>query len=192
MRIPSYQNQKRRPDLEKRGHGTMRALYIGRFQPYHLGHHAVIKEMASEAEEVIICIGSAQRSHELDNPFTAGERYLMISKSLRAEGISNFYIVPILDVNRNAVWVSHVESLIPPVDFVYAHNPLIERLFTERGYEVRVPSLFNRKDYSGSEIRRRILTDGDWESLVPQAVIDVLQEINGIRRMKDLARSDAE
>jgi len=57
---------------------------------------------------------------------------------------------------------------------------------------VRVPSLFNRKDYSGSEIRRRILADGDWESLVPQAVIDVLQEINGIRRMKDLARSDTE
>ena len=170
----------------------MRALYIGRFQPYHRGHHAVIKEIASEVEEVIICIGSAQRSHELDNPFTAGERYLMISKSLRAEGIANFYIVPVLDVNRNAVWLSHVESLIPPVDVVYAHNPLIERLFMERGYEVRVPSLFNRKEYSGSEIRRRILTDGDWESLVPPAVIEVLREIHGIRRMKDLARSDAE
>jgi nicotinamide-nucleotide adenylyltransferase len=170
----------------------MRALYIGRFQPYHRGHHAVIKEIASEVEEVIICIGSAQRSHELDNPFTAGERYLMISKSLRAEGILNFYIVPILDVNRNAVWVSHVESLIPPVDVVFAHNPLIERLFKERGYKVRVPFLFNRREYSGSEIRRRMLTDGDWESLVPPAVIDVLKEIHGIRRMKDLARSDVE
>ena len=76
-----------------------RALYIGRFQPYHKGHHAVIREIASEVDEIIICIGSAQRSHEIENPFTAGERYLMISKSLRAEGINNFYIVPILDVN---------------------------------------------------------------------------------------------
>lgn len=170
----------------------MRALYIGRFQPYHLGHHAVLKEMASEADEVIICIGSAQRSHELDNPFTAGERYMMISKSLRDEGIFNFYIVPVLDVNWNAVWVSHVESLIPPVDVVFTNNPLIERLFEEQGYKVRAPLLFNRKEYSGSEIRRRISNDESWESLVPQAVVDVMTEINGLKRMKALERSDAE
>lgn len=169
----------------------MRALYIGRFQPYHLGHHAVLKEMASEVEEVIICIGSAQRSHELDNPFTAGERYLMISKSLRDEGIFNFYIVPVLDVNWNAVWVSHVESLIPPVDVVCTNNSLIERLFKEQGYKVRVPLLFNRREYSGSEIRRRILNKESWESLVPRAVVDVIAEINGIKRMKALERRDA-
>ncbi len=170
----------------------MRALYIGRFQPYHLGHHAVIKEMAAEAEEIIICIGSAQRSHELEDPFTAGERYLMISKSLRADGISNFYVVPILDVNWNAVWVSHVESLIPPVDVVFTNNPLIERLFKEQNYNVRVPLLFNRKEYSGSEIRRRILNNESWESLVPQAVVAVIKEIDGIKRMKELEKSDSE
>ena len=170
----------------------MRALYIGRFQPYHLGHHAVIKGMAAEAEEIIICIGSAQRSHELEDPFTAGERYLMISKSLRDDGISNFYVVPILDVNWNAVWVSHVESLIPPVDVVFTNNPLIERLFKEQDYNVRVPLLFNRKEYSGSEIRRRILNNESWESLVPQAVVAVLKEIDGIKRMKDLEKSDSE
>ena len=168
----------------------MRALYIGRFQPYHLGHHAVIKEIASEADEVIIVIGSAQRSHELENPFTAGERYLMISKSLRDDGISNFYIVPILDVNWNAVWVSHVESLMPPVDVVFTNNPLIERLFEERGYEVHAPLLFNRKEYSGSEIRRRMLNNENWAVLVPEAVTEVIKEIDGLRRMENLRRSD--
>lgn len=168
----------------------MRALYIGRFQPYHLGHHAVIEEIASEADEVIICIGSAQRSHELDNPFTAGERYLMISKSLREDGVFNFYIVPILDVNWNAVWVSHVESLIPPVDVVLTNNPLIGRLFDEKGYEVRAPSLFNRKEYAGSEIRRRMLNHEQWADLVPKAVVEVVKEIDGLRRMENLSRSD--
>jgi len=172
--------------------GEMRALYIGRFQPYHLGHHAVIKEIASKADEVIIVIGSAQRSHELENPFTAGERYLMISKSLRDNGISNFYIVPILDVNWNAVWVSHVESLMPPVDVVFTNNPLIARLFKERGYEVQAPLLFNRKEYSGSEIRRRMMNNESWEVLVPKAVAEVIKETNGISRMKTLARSDME
>ncbi len=168
----------------------MRALYIGRFQPYHLGHHAVIKQIASEVDEVIICIGSAQRSHELENPFTAGERYMMISKSLREEGILNFYIVPVLDVNWNAVWVSHVESLIPPVEMVYTNNPLIERLFKERGYEVRTPMLFNRSAYSGSEIRRRMLNNEYWEDLVPRAVVTVIKEIDGMSRLRDLKRRD--
>jgi nicotinamide-nucleotide adenylyltransferase len=168
----------------------MRALYVGRFQPYHLGHHEVIKEIAAEADDVIICIGSAQRSHELENPFTAGERYLMISKSLRAEKISNFYIVSILDVNWNAVWVAHVESLIPPVDVVYTNNPLIQRLFEERDYTVHVPPLFNRTEHSGREIRRRILNNEQWEQLVPQPVVEVIHEIDGIKRMRDLNRSD--
>ena len=167
-----------------------RALYIGRFQPYHKGHHAVIREIASEVDEIIICIGSAQRSHEIENPFTAGERYLMISKSLRAEGINNFYIVPILDVNWNAVWVSHVEALIPPVQVVYTNNPLTQRLFKERGYEVRTPMLFNRKSFSGSEVRRRMLCGENWEELVPPAVIEVIREISGVERLRELAKSD--
>ncbi|MDF2956278.1 MAG: Nicotinamide mononucleotide adenylyltransferase, partial [Candidatus Alkanophagales archaeon MCA70_species_2] len=36
----------------------MRALYIGRFQPYHKGHHFVIKEIASQFDEIVIVIGS--------------------------------------------------------------------------------------------------------------------------------------
>ena len=170
----------------------MRALYIGRFQPYHLGHHEVVKRIASEVDEIVIVIGSAQKSHELDNPFTAGERYLMISRSLRDDNVSNFYIVPVLDVNRNAIWVSHIESLIPPVDVLYTSNPLIERLFKEKGYKVEVPLLFNRKEFSGTEIRRRMLKGENWENLVPKAVVEVIKEIDGVRRLKDLARSDVE
>ncbi|MHC1579652.1 MAG: nicotinamide-nucleotide adenylyltransferase [Candidatus Alkanophagales archaeon] len=168
----------------------MRALYIGRFQPYHKGHHAVIKEIATQFDEVVIVIGSAQKSHELDDPFTAGERYLMISKSLRDDGILNYYIVPVIDVNRNAVWVSHVESLIPPVDVVFTNNALVERLFREEGYEVRKPPLFNRREYSGTEIRRRMLCGEAWEDLVPEAVVEVIKEIDGVGRLRDLARTD--
>jgi len=36
-----------------------RAFYIGRFQPYHLGHHAVIQKIAKEVDEIVIGIGSA-------------------------------------------------------------------------------------------------------------------------------------
>jgi nicotinamide-nucleotide adenylyltransferase len=154
-----------------------------------MGHHSSIRGIASEVDELVIGVGSAQVSHEIDDPFTAGERYLMISMSLKEDGILNYYIIPIIDVNRNAIWVSHVESLIPHVDVVFTNNPLIERLFKERGYEIRRPPLYDGDKYSGREIRRRMMNDEDWKDLVPMAVVDVINEIDGIRRMLDICKS---
>ena len=57
---------------------TRRALFVGRFQPFHNGHIHAIGEILEESDELIIVVGSAQMSHEPDNPFTAGERLEMI------------------------------------------------------------------------------------------------------------------
>jgi nicotinamide-nucleotide adenylyltransferase len=40
---------------------------------------------------------------------------------------------------------------------------------------------------SGSEVRRRILNDEDWKELVPQATVDLLREINGVERLRNLS-----
>ncbi|MEM2915309.1 MAG: adenylyltransferase/cytidyltransferase family protein, partial [Candidatus Bathyarchaeia archaeon] len=61
---------------------SSRALYVGRFQPFHLGHLEAVKYMLRNSKEVIIVIGSAQESHTLTNPFTAGERVYMIRLAL--------------------------------------------------------------------------------------------------------------
>lgn len=60
----------------------MRRFYIGRFQPYHDGHHKMVEAIASEIDELVLGIGSAGDSHSPHNPFTAGERIMMITKSL--------------------------------------------------------------------------------------------------------------
>ena len=57
-----------------------RGLYVGRFQPFHLGHLGAIKEVLKEVDELAIVIGSAQYSHNPSNPFTAGERLVMIRR----------------------------------------------------------------------------------------------------------------
>ncbi len=170
----------------------MRALVIGRFQPFHKGHMEVVKYIISKYEAVIIGIGSAQYSHTLDNPFTAGERHLMISRSLEAEGIHNYYLVPIEDLHRNAIWVAHVEAIAPPFDVVFANNPLTKRLFKEKGYKVEVPPFYDRRKYSGREIRRRIILGKPWEHLVPEPVAETIKEIDGISRLRELALSDEE
>jgi nicotinamide-nucleotide adenylyltransferase len=161
-------------------------LIIGRFQPFHNGHFEVIKTIANDCDAIIIGIGSAELSHTLDNPFTAGERHLMISRALKEEGLDTFYIVPIVDIHRYAVWVSHVEALVPPFNTIYSNNPLTRRLFREAGYEVRHSPLFNRDLYSGTEIRRRIIDGEEWKDLVPKGVAGVIEEIDGVNRVKDL------
>jgi nicotinamide-nucleotide adenylyltransferase len=168
----------------------IRGFYIGRFQPYHYGHESVIKHIAEEVDEIVIGIGSAQLSHSPDNPFTAGERVLMITHALEESVSLPFYVIPIEDIQRNALWVSHARSISPPFNAVYSSNPLVVRLFCEAGTDVISPEMYKRKNYSGTEIRRRMLAGEDWQSLVPPVVADVINETDGVRRLHDVSGSD--
>jgi len=171
-----------------------RVVFPGRFQPVHRGHLEVIKWLLERADEVIIAIGSAQKSHTVENPFTAGERALMFMESLKDEGISRerIMIVPVQDIEFNSVWVAYLESLLPPFDGVASRNPLVVRLFKERGYSVLVPPNFNRSDYSGKRIRERMLRGQEWEHLVPEAVARIIEEIRGTQRLISVSLSDEE
>ena len=124
------------------------------------------------------------------NPFTAGERIMMMTKTLvDLELVS--YAVPIEDLNRNAVWVSHVQSMSPRFDVAFSNNPLVVRLFEEAGIEVRQSPMYHREEFEGAEVRERMATDGDWESLVPSAVVEVIEEIDGVDRLQQISASDA-
>ncbi len=162
-----------------------RVLFIGRFQPFHKGHLAMVQRILKDHEEVVIGIGSAQYSHTGENPFTAGERFEMIKRSLDAEGIHDYHIVPIPDTHVHSVWVSHVKSLVPRFDQVVTNSDLVVRLFREHGLKVVSPPLLTREKLSGSEVRRRILKGGDWESLVPPVVAAYIKEIDGIERIRE-------
>ena len=165
----------------------MRALYIGRFQPFHNGHLEVIRDIAGRFDDIVIAIGSAELSHTLDNPFTAGERHLMIHRSLEEEGVHNYYLVPIRDINRYSTWVAHVETLVPPFDVLFTNNPLTRRLFKEKGYKVSNPPIYSRDIFSGKAIREAIISGGEWEGSVPAPVAATLSEIGGIERLRELA-----
>ncbi len=168
----------------------MRAFIIGRFQPFHKGHVEIIKKILSENEYVVIGIGSAQLSHTLMNPFTAGERYLMILNTLEQSEISNYYIVPIEDVNSNPMWVAHVESLTPPFRRVYTNNPLVKRLFYEKNYEVLSSPMFNRNEWTGTKIRNKMINNQNWEDTVPETVYNIIRDLDGVNRLRDLSKTD--
>lgn len=170
----------------------MRGLLVGRMQPVHNGHLQIIKSILEEVDEVVIGVGSAQLSHTIKDPFTAGERVMMLTKALSENDInpSKFYIIPVQDVACNSIWVAHIKMLTPPFEYIYSGNPLVQQLFIEEGYKVTQPPLFNRGIYSGTEVRRRMLKNEDWESLLPPSVVDVINEVNGIDRIKHLSRKE--
>lgn len=166
-----------------------RGFYIGRFQPYHNGHQRVVEQIATEVDELVIGIGSAGDSHTERNPFTAGERIMMITKSLVDFDLVT-YAVPIEDLDRNAVWVSHVQSMSPNFDVAYSNNPLVIRLFNEAGIEVHQSPMFERDVLSGTEIRDRMVAGEEWTDLVPQPVVEIIDEIDGIDRIQKVSDTD--
>jgi nicotinamide-nucleotide adenylyltransferase len=168
----------------------MRGFYIGRFQPYHDGHHAMVDRITDEVDELVLGIGSADDSHTTHDPFTAGERIMMITKAV-AEFDLTTYVVPLEDINRNAVWVSHVQSMCPDFDVAYSNNPLVVRLFEEAGIEVRQSPMFDRDRLEGSEIRQRMIHDESWRDRVPDPVVDVIEEIHGVKRLQHVSDTDS-
>jgi len=168
----------------------MRGFYIGRYQPFHDGHQHMVEEIAAEVDELVLGIGSAGDSHTTRNPFTAGERVMMVTKAVEDLDATT-YVVPIEDLDRNSVWVSHVRSMTPRFDVAYSNNPLVVRLFEEAGVEVRQSPMFRRDVLEGTELRERMIRGRDWEALVPDAVVDVIREVDGVERIRRIAETDA-
>ena len=168
---------------------TTRGFLVGRFQPFHSGHQQLVEGIAEEVDELVIGIGSADASHTVRNPFTAGERMVMISNVMADIDVQT-YVVPLEDIDRNAVWVSHVESMCPPFDVVYSNNPLVIRLFGEANYEVRDSRMIDRGRLRGTRIRERIIDGAAWKDRVPEAVVGAIAEIDGVQRLRTIADSD--
>lgn len=165
----------------------MRGLFIGRFQPLHNGHVSIIENALMETDEVIAGIGSAENSYTPRDPFTAGERMEMLIAAGRELGWGQRVIpVPIRDVNRYSIWVSHVISLCPDFELVYTNNPLTRRLFEDEGFEVRSTPLVDRAVLSGEKVRESMANGSEWKGLVPTSVAALIKELEGEARVGEL------
>jgi nicotinamide-nucleotide adenylyltransferase len=167
-------------------------LLIGRFQPFHLGHLEAVRYALKRVDYLYVVVGSAQRSHERDNPFTAGERISMIKSALDGNGVdpSKWMAIPIADADSHSTWVSTVVSMVPKFDVVFTNDALTFLLFNEDGTEVRAVPYLERSRYSATNVRDRILERKDWESLVPPEVSKQVKKFGGVERVRALIRKD--
>ncbi|HEV2316575.1 MAG TPA: nicotinamide-nucleotide adenylyltransferase [Thermoplasmata archaeon] len=165
--------------------GRPRGLFVGRFQPFHLGHLAVVRDLRRQHpdEELIVGVGSAQLSYTPENPFTAGERLEMIVRAAAEEHLEGLLPVPLLDIDRHALWVAYLVSLLPEFRTVYTSNPLTRELFVKQGFTVVEVPWHERATLEGRRIRRELAVQGAWVDRVAPSVRRYLEEIQAPARL---------
>ncbi|NMJ87131.1 MAG: nicotinamide-nucleotide adenylyltransferase [Thaumarchaeota archaeon] len=170
----------------------MRALIIGRFQPFHKGHLQLVKRILKDCDELVIAIASAQFNFIEKDPFTAGERIMMIHETLKESNIdlTKCYIVPLVNDENNARWIGHLRSFLPHFDIVYTGNPYVAILMKNSEIIVKKIKFHYREKYNASKIRRLMLKGSAWESLVPYSVVNVIKKVDGVKRLKVIIQSD--
>ncbi|MFA5995510.1 MAG: NAD+ synthase [Patescibacteria group bacterium] len=155
--------------------GGLRALFIGRFQPFHLGHLSVLNEIEQAGfAEVIIGIGSSQYAKQPDNPFSFNERENMIKQVLQITNYKLPYtIIAIPDINDDASWVRHVNKLVQAAageyEAVFTGNDWVKDLFEKANGAVRPVHKIIMID--GTAIRNMI-REGDiaWKQFVHESI----------------------
>jgi len=96
-------------------------VFIGRFQPFHNGHKAVIDAALTQAKEVVVVVGSSFAARNIRNPFTFEERKAMIeavysdetwTPGLNQEG-KRLHIVPVSDFPYDDnKWVNAIQRIV--------------------------------------------------------------------------------
>lgn len=170
----------------------MRGLMMGRFQPFHLGHLDLTKQILKECDEIIIAITSAQFNYLEKDPFTAGERIEMIHNSLKESDVdlSRCFIVAIENQFNIATWASYLKTALPHFDKVYSGNDYVKMLLADSAIDVVSPKFLDRKQYNATRIRLMMLSGDNWQSLVPISVVKFLDKINAKKRLDIISKSD--
>ena len=170
----------------------MRGLMMGRFQPFHLGHLDLTKQILDECDEVIIAITSSQFNYLKKDPFTAGERIEMIHNSLKESSLelSRCFVIAIENQFNVSTWASYLKSALPHFDKVYSGNDYVSMLLSDSGIDVVTPTFLDRNQYNATKIRSMIISDDNWKDYVPNAVYKLLTKINAKNRLTVISQTD--
>ncbi|MDR0225297.1 MAG: bifunctional nicotinamide-nucleotide adenylyltransferase/Nudix hydroxylase [Burkholderiaceae bacterium] len=98
-----------RPTADERVHT---AVLIGRFQPLHNGHMALLQAALARAEQIVVVLGSAWQAPNPKNPFSWQERARMLREALDPADAARLHCVPVRDYYNEPRWVQAVQQAV--------------------------------------------------------------------------------
>lgn len=101
-------------------------IYIGKFQPFHIGHAHVVDQALELADNIIFVMGSHDKPRCTRNPFTTAERIELIKSSYAydPEITKRFHFAPQYDHPYNdPKWVAGVVSGVNAIINNQPFNP---------------------------------------------------------------------
>lgn len=106
------------------------SLFVGRWQPFHTGHRALIESVLKKGKPIVVAIRDTELNPE--NPYTTSERWNMIQRALKKYGeLVKIIVMPDID------------------EICYGRNV---------GYKIREIKLSSKKqEVSGTAIRKDTL-----------------------------------
>jgi cytidyltransferase-like protein len=166
----------------------------GRFQPFHNGHLEYMRGAAERSDELWVGITNPDPARILpeasdparhlpeSNPYTYDERLLMVKAAAGDLGLdpSSIHVIP-FPVNEPDLWSAYVPGGITQYLRLFSAwgGEKQERL-AAAGYEVVILDQGAEKELSGTDVREALRSGGDWESLVPPGVAEVIRRLSPI------------
>lgn len=87
-------------------------VLIGRFQPLHAGHLALLDEALRTARDVVVVLGSAHAARSVRNPFTWQERQALVLGALAPDAAARVRFAPVRDYYDEARWARAVVTAV--------------------------------------------------------------------------------
>lgn len=90
-------------------------VYIGRFQPLHNGHLAMLQQALQQADRLIVVLGSAGAARTARNPFSVAERTAMLRSALAEvapERLNDLIVLGVRDYYDGPRWAAAVRAAV--------------------------------------------------------------------------------
>ena len=89
------------------------AVFVGRFQPFHLGHRSVVAEALKVADHAVVLVGSSYRPRTSKNPFLFDEVAEMASGAFSVAEQERLTFLPLIDtIYDDDSWVQNVRTAV--------------------------------------------------------------------------------
>jgi len=167
----------------------VRSLFIGRFQPFHIGHLADIKSIITKGEYCIITIAAANKVGTWRNPLTGDEREMILRETLAEEEKLNPGSVPpdryeihqLADIDDDARWAQYVVDSLPKFNKIYSGSAFVRSFFEKNPQFETLPITFvldnEGERLCATTIRKKVLKWEDYGDYIRPKTGEILDKL---------------